>query len=94
MENSYRSRSYGNNNNGQVVMHMESYYGAQPPAKPHHHYHAYAQNNNNNNHQRGIKLKKGKSVSTKCWRFGNDAELQRKKRVASYKIYSVEGKVK
>ncbi|MCL7024103.1 hypothetical protein MKW94_001214 [Papaver nudicaule] len=43
-----------------------------------------------------IKLKKGKnggSSSTKSWSF-NDPELQRKKRVASYKVYTVEGKMK
>ncbi|XP_055820399.1 uncharacterized protein LOC129889218 [Solanum dulcamara] len=42
------------------------------------------------------KLKKGKSTSgstSKSWNF-NDPEFQRKRRVASYKVYSVEGKVK
>ncbi|CAI0387339.1 unnamed protein product [Linum tenue] len=42
------------------------------------------------------KLKKGKSANgsvSKTWSF-NDPELQRKKRVASYKVYTVEGKVK
>ncbi|KAL0346710.1 UNVERIFIED_CONTAM: hypothetical protein Scaly_1687000 [Sesamum calycinum] len=42
------------------------------------------------------KFKKGKStngVASKSWSF-NDPELQRKKRVASYKAYTVEGKVK
>ncbi|KAL1315392.1 hypothetical protein HN51_042160 [Arachis hypogaea] len=97
MENYNRSRSYGNNN-GQVVVHMESYYGAPPPTMPHDDHDlrsyssvSYAQSKN---HQRGIKLKKGKSVSTKSWGFGSDPEFQRKKRVASYKMYSVEGKVK
>ncbi|XP_043806536.1 zinc finger protein 652-B-like [Manihot esculenta] len=43
-----------------------------------------------------VRFKKGKSASgsvSKSWSF-NDPELQRKKRVASYKVYSVEGKVK
>ncbi|OVA04461.1 Protein of unknown function DUF3511 [Macleaya cordata] len=42
-----------------------------------------------------IKLKKGKNggSSSKSWSF-NDPELQRKKRVASYKVYAVEGKMK
>lgn len=43
-----------------------------------------------------MKLKKGKSTSvssSKGWSF-NDPELQRKKRVASYKVYAVEGKMK
>ncbi|KAL6523986.1 hypothetical protein OROMI_031081 [Orobanche minor] len=42
------------------------------------------------------KLKKGKSTNgstSRTWGF-TDPELQRKKRVASYKVYSVEGKVK
>nr|GLL37977.1 uncharacterized protein LOC109190957 [Ipomoea trifida]GMD42767.1 uncharacterized protein LOC109190957 [Ipomoea batatas] len=41
-------------------------------------------------------LKKGKSRSgstSRSWSM-NDPEFQRKKRVASYKVYSVEGKVK
>ncbi|KAK4852944.1 hypothetical protein QYF36_001380 [Acer negundo] len=43
-----------------------------------------------------VKFKKGKSTngsSSKSWSL-NDPELQRKKRVASYKVYTVEGKVK
>ncbi|CAI9093727.1 OLC1v1029279C1 [Oldenlandia corymbosa var. corymbosa] len=42
------------------------------------------------------KLKKGKSTNgstSTAWSF-NDPEFQRKRRVASYKVYSVEGKVK
>ncbi|KAI3447155.1 hypothetical protein Pfo_003820 [Paulownia fortunei] len=41
-------------------------------------------------------FKKGKSangVASKSWSF-SDPELKRKKRVASYKVYTVEGKVK
>ncbi|KAJ4708680.1 DUF3511 domain protein [Melia azedarach] len=47
-------------------------------------------------HNNDVKFKKGKSTngsSSKNWSF-NDPELQRKKRVASYKVYTVEGKVK
>ncbi|KAJ8751032.1 hypothetical protein K2173_016213 [Erythroxylum novogranatense] len=43
-----------------------------------------------------VKFKKGKSANgsvSKSWSF-KDPELQRKRRVASYKIYTVEGKVK
>ncbi|KAG5243477.1 ATP-dependent DNA helicase [Salix suchowensis] len=43
-----------------------------------------------------VKFKKGKSTNgsiSKRWSF-NDPELQRKKRVASYKVYAVEGKSK
>ncbi|XP_031278996.1 uncharacterized protein LOC116137446 [Pistacia vera] len=53
--------------------------------------------NNNNNNVKDFKLKKGKSTSASSssapWSFA-DPEFQRKKRVASYKMYSVEGKVK
>ncbi|KAA0064729.1 hypothetical protein E6C27_scaffold82G00330 [Cucumis melo var. makuwa] len=44
-----------------------------------------------------VSVKKGKSTSgssSKSWRFVADPEFQRKKRVASYKMYSVEGKMK
>lgn len=43
-----------------------------------------------------VKFKKGKSTNgstSKSWSF-SDPELQRKKRVASYKVYAVEGKLK
>lgn len=44
-----------------------------------------------------IKMKKSKSTfgsaSTKSWSL-SDPELQRKKRVAGYKVYTVEGKMK
>ncbi|XP_054807254.1 uncharacterized protein LOC129309631 [Prosopis cineraria] len=43
-----------------------------------------------------FKSKKGRSTnssSSKNWSF-TDPELQRKKRVASYKVYTVEGKLK
>ncbi|XP_051151146.1 uncharacterized protein LOC127265410 [Andrographis paniculata] len=45
-----------------------------------------------------LKIKKGKivdgSASSRSWSAFSDPELQRKKRVASYKVYSLEGKVK
>ncbi|TKY48285.1 hypothetical protein E2542_SST25701 [Spatholobus suberectus] len=43
-----------------------------------------------------VKVKKGKSTAakpSKSWSF-SDPELQRKKRVAGYKIYAAEGKMK
>ncbi|XP_047319600.1 uncharacterized protein LOC124923678 [Impatiens glandulifera] len=52
---------------------------------------------NSNRHDQFVK-KLGKnrngSSSSKSWGLLGDPELQRKKRVASYKAYSVEGKVK
>ncbi|RYR47298.1 hypothetical protein Ahy_A07g033239 isoform D [Arachis hypogaea] len=88
-----RSRSYANGERMQI----DSYYGAPRPLP--HDFRSYSvsyvqtQGGVNN---RDLKLKKGKSISgsiSKSWSFG-DPELQRKKRVASYKMYSVEGKVK
>ncbi|KAK7349268.1 hypothetical protein VNO77_06501 [Canavalia gladiata] len=49
-----------------------------------------------NNIGKEVKVDKGKSTigkASKSWSF-NDPELQRKKRVAGYKIYAVEGKMK
>ncbi|PWA65281.1 hypothetical protein CTI12_AA335750 [Artemisia annua] len=48
-------------------------------------------NNNNPNFKKSSKSTNGSM--TKAWSF-SDPELQRKKRVASYKAYTVEGKVK
>lgn len=103
MEDYNRSKEYGNG-----MMQMESYYGPPPPTsyELRSYSASYAQtqmanynnNNNNNNNNRNLKLKKGKSTagssSSKSWAFGGDPEFQRKKRVARYKMYSVEGKVK
>lgn len=59
---------------------------------------SYATPTQPNDQQLGKKSKLKKSKSTfgsasKSWSF-NDPELQRKKRVASYKVYTVEGKMK
>ncbi|XP_061374971.1 uncharacterized protein LOC133317153 [Gastrolobium bilobum] len=91
MEDLHRSRSYAN---GQM-MQMQSYYGA--PRS----YDFRSQSVSYEQTQMGpkdLKLKKGKSFSagssfSKSWSLA-DPEVQRKKRVASYKMYSVEGKVK
>ncbi|XWS17620.1 hypothetical protein CRYUN_Cryun33cG0082800 [Craigia yunnanensis] len=90
MEDYNRSRSYGNG-----MMQLDTYHGPPRPSA------SYAQsqmaNNYNTGNNRDFKLKKGKSTSgsssSKSWSFA-DPEFQRKKRVASYKMYSVEGKVK
>ncbi|GMN36033.1 hypothetical protein TIFTF001_005706 [Ficus carica] len=91
MEDYSRSRSYGSG-----MMQIESYYG--PPRSFSTSYAQTQIGNNNNNNNRDLKLKKRKSTtgsasSSKGWSFG-DPEFQRKKRVASYKMYSVEGKMK
>jgi len=93
MEEFQRSRSYAN---GQM-MQIESYYGA--PSRPYDlrcYSASYAQTQMGG--PRDFKLKKGKSISaassfSRSWTLA-DPELQRKKRVASYKMYSVEGKIK
>ncbi|KAE8714032.1 hypothetical protein F3Y22_tig00110201pilonHSYRG00088 [Hibiscus syriacus] len=99
MEDYNRSRSYGNG------MELDTHHG---PPRPSASYDfrcysaAYAQsqmanNYNNSGNNRGYKSKKGTtasgSSSSNAWIFGYP-EFQRKKRVASYKMYSVEGKVK
>ncbi|KAI3774167.1 hypothetical protein L1987_48711 [Smallanthus sonchifolius] len=83
----YRSRSYRYSDEGDT--HIERYYGEIGPK--------------GSNFIKKMDLvvagtatdlnfKKGKSTA-KSWSF-NDPEFQRKKRVASYKVYSVEEKVK
>ncbi|KAB2077331.1 hypothetical protein ES319_A06G093700v1 [Gossypium barbadense] len=93
MEDYNRPRSYGTG-----MMQLDTYHGV--PPRPSSGYElrsysvSYAQSQMANN--RDFKLKKGKSTSassSKSWSFA-DPEFQRKKRVASYKMYSVEGKVK
>ncbi|KAI9106387.1 hypothetical protein K1719_021915 [Acacia pycnantha] len=91
MEDYDRSRPYGN---GQT-MQIESYYGAPGPYVTRSYSTSYAQTQMGPI-PRDLKLKKGKSISGsafKSWSF-KDPELQRKKRIAGYKMYSAEGKVK
>ncbi|KAK8478092.1 hypothetical protein V6N13_063126 [Hibiscus sabdariffa] len=94
----YRSKSYRDGG-----LQMESYYGGGPANMQD--LRCYSASYANSVHvqpnQLGkeIKIKKTKSSlgssssSSKSWGF-NDPELQRKKRVASYKVYAVEGKMK
>ncbi|KAE9586881.1 hypothetical protein Lal_00004466 [Lupinus albus] len=80
------STSYANGQNMQI----ESYYGAPRPDDFNSYSTSYVQT------QTGKDLKKGKSISrflTKSWSMA-DPEFTRKKRVAGYKMYYVEGKVK
>ncbi|KAK8513669.1 hypothetical protein V6N13_002400 [Hibiscus sabdariffa] len=101
MEDYNRSRPYGNG-----MLEVDTRHG---PPRPSASYDlrcysaAYAQsqmanNYSNSGNNRDYKLKKANtatsaSSSSNAWSFG-DPEFQRKKRVASYKMYSVEGKVK
>ncbi|KAJ7966407.1 DUF3511 domain protein [Quillaja saponaria] len=89
MEDYNISRSYGNGR----TMQMESYYGPPRPYDLRSYSASYSQTHVG---AKDLKLKKGKSTSassSKSWSLG-DPEFQRKKRVASYKMYSMEGKVK
>lgn len=73
--------------NGLVIMKMESYLGASK------HYDLRTFSASYSQTQITPKdLKKEKSIN-KSWSF-NDAEFQRKKRVATYKMYCIEGKTK
>ncbi|XP_068303697.1 uncharacterized protein [Pyrus communis] len=107
MEEDYsRSRSsYGGG--GGNNMQVGNYYGRPtrpPPTTSSYELRSYSTsyaqtqmaNHNYNYNNREIKLKKGKSISgsPSSWGILADPELQRKKRVASYKMYSVEGKMK
>uniref|UniRef100_A0A5B6YVH8 DUF3511 domain protein n=1 Tax=Davidia involucrata TaxID=16924 RepID=A0A5B6YVH8_DAVIN len=85
-------------------MQMESYYGGRPAPTSMHDLRSYSTSYassmqpSTTQMQMGkeLKIKKAKSSvgsSSKSWSF-NDPELQRKKRVASYKVYAVEGKMK
>ena len=82
-------------------MQIESYYGGRPAPSGMHDLRSYSVSYASSSQpptQMGkeVKIKKGKSSfgpSSKSWSF-NDPELQRKKRVASYKVYAVEGKMK
>ncbi|KAI3454157.1 hypothetical protein Pfo_010820 [Paulownia fortunei] len=97
----YRSKFYSDGN-----MKIEPYYGPPSTTRPNdfRSYSASYSSSSSSSYYYAAppavappqKLKKGKSTggsTSKSWSF-NDPELQRKKRVASYKVYSVEGKVK
>ncbi|KAK9274491.1 hypothetical protein L1049_021740 [Liquidambar formosana] len=100
----FRSKSCGD---GRMQM-EKSYYGVGPTSSGPHHFRcnsaSYASSYSSSTQLpppqmemiKEAKLKKGKSTngsSSKSWII-NDPELQRKKRVASYKVYTVEGKMK
>ncbi|GMI73027.1 hypothetical protein like AT5G11970 [Hibiscus trionum] len=96
----YRSKSYRDGG-----LQIQSYYGGGGPTNMQDlrcYSASYANSVQVQPNQLGkeIKIKKTKSSlgpssssSSKSWSF-NDPELQRKKRVAGYKVYAVEGKMK
>lgn len=95
----FRSRSCGD---GRMQMEV---YGTMPPSSGLHDFRCYSVSSASSQQTqmpKDVKFKKGKenggsssssSAYSKNWSF-NDPELQRKKRVASYKVYAVEGKMK
>ncbi|GJV85412.1 DUF3511 domain protein [Tanacetum coccineum] len=100
---SSRPRSYSYSDEGD--MQIERYYGGNGSKRttfennPPHNFRSYSvsygappQTNMDLVVANKFDFKKEKSTA-KSWSF-NDPEFQRKKRVASYKVYSVEGKVK
>ncbi|KAF1867681.1 hypothetical protein Lal_00050114 [Lupinus albus] len=93
-----RSKSYGDGRNMQI----ETYSGGTTSSGIHGmqdlrcYSASYASSVHPTQTQNDVKFKRGKSTNgsiSKSWSFG-DPELQRKKRVASYKVYAVEGKLK
>lgn len=79
---------------------MECYYGGRPTSSGQHDLRSYSTSYASSAQQthvgKEVKFKKSKTTvgsSSKIWCF-SDPELQRKKRVASYKVYGVEGKMK
>ncbi|OVA08411.1 Protein of unknown function DUF3511 [Macleaya cordata] len=95
MEDYNRSKFYGEGG-----MQIQTYQGGRPSSSGQHDFRSYSTSYASSVTQtqmgnKDIKFKKAKSSgsSSKIWCF-NDPELQRKKRVASYKVYSVEGKMK
>ncbi|RWR78106.1 hypothetical protein CKAN_00661600 [Cinnamomum micranthum f. kanehirae] len=89
----WRSKSCGDGR-----MQMEGY-GTMPPASGMHDLRSYSTSyvsTQQTQMPKEMKLKKGRgssSSSSSKWCF-SDPELQRKKRVASYKVYGVEGRMK
>ncbi|PON47098.1 hypothetical protein PanWU01x14_247150 [Parasponia andersonii] len=101
MEN-YRSRSCREGGGGGGGMQMEVYYrnrGEDPPPTSMRDLRCYSANHAWSsgpapaNEAKIRKAKSGVGSTSKSWSF-NDPELQRKKRVAGYKAYAVEGKMK
>ncbi|GMY34628.1 hypothetical protein FCV25MIE_29870 [Fagus crenata] len=84
------------------MMQIESYYGDRGAPTSMQDLRSYSVNyagsaaQQNNQIVKEVKMKKGKSSvgsASKSWTI-SDPELQRKKRVAGYKVYTVEGKMK
>ncbi|KAK8581140.1 hypothetical protein V6N13_144183 [Hibiscus sabdariffa] len=87
----FRSKSYSD---GGGMQQAESCYEGAPRNMQD--LRCYSANYANSVEPNQAKMKKSKSsfgASSRTWSF-NDPELQRKKRVAAYKVYAVEGKMK
>ena len=82
---------YNNNNNNINLQDFRCYSASYASSSSQPQMDHMTNNNNNPNFKKSSKSTNGSM--TKAWSF-SDPELQRKKRVASYKAYTVEGKVK
>ncbi|KAL0910110.1 hypothetical protein M5K25_021050 [Dendrobium thyrsiflorum] len=69
-------------------------YGNRGPPFPSYDLRSYSTSHASSFPNKEMKLEKGKRFSSFKGGWLNDPEFQRKKRVAGYKAYSVEGKVK
>ncbi|KAL0908058.1 hypothetical protein M5K25_022524 [Dendrobium thyrsiflorum] len=83
-----RSRSYADNG-----MQIESY-GYRGPPPPSFDPRSFNTSHASSYSQKEMRLKKVKGSCSFKGGWFNDPEVQRRKRIAGYKIYSVEGKVK
>lgn len=75
---------------------VDDYYGSDKVPNSMNDLRSYSYGGGGGQLEKEVKMKKSKSrvaSNTKSWSF-NDPELQRKKRVVSYKAYAVEGKMK
>ncbi|XP_010519843.1 PREDICTED: uncharacterized protein LOC104799158 [Tarenaya hassleriana] len=89
MEDYSRKRSYGNGE-----MQIQPYNGGSRDFRSYSASYGQTQMDNPNPNPNDFEMKKGKSFSgSKSWRL-SDPEFGRKKRVAGYKMYTAEGKVR
>ncbi|XP_074304855.1 uncharacterized protein LOC141639690 [Silene latifolia] len=86
-------RGANNNNNRSYDLRSYSLNSSYYPHQNHNNSNIYDNNNNQIAYEFDYKLKRSKTTSPNMWCF-SDPEFKRKKRVASYRALTVEGKVK
>lgn len=87
----YRTRSYGERHI--EVVNGKEYSARQSQANSSVYAHSNSYSEPGNIHGNFESVKTSKSKSAKAWSL-SDPEVKRRKRVASYKVYTVEGKMK